>query len=350
MPEEVDIKFMQRCLELASKAEGMTYPNPLVGSVIVNNGRIIGEGYHLKAGGPHAEVMAVNSVTNRDLLGSSAIYVNLEPCSHYGKTPPCADMIIKHKIPKVIIGTTDTSEKISGRGIDRLRESGCEVITGVLKEECRRLNRRFFTFHEKNRPYITLKWAQSRDGFIDINRPYAQSGEPTWITGRPERILVHKWRAEEQAILAGAGTVRADNPRLNVREWEGNNPKIIILSGSGELDPDSAVLEKPGSVIFTYNKNMYFPGSEAVIMDENMRAAVSVSDYLRNNGIQSLLIEGGARVLEHFITTGYWDEARIFEGYAPFNDGVRAPEISGKLFLTKKFTQSTLRIILNPDR
>ena len=170
MSEEVDIKFMQRCLELASKAEGMTYPNPLVGSVIVNNGRIIGEGYHLKTGGPHAEVMAVNSVTNRDLLGSSAIYVNLEPCSHYGKTPPCADMIIKHKIPKVIIGTTDTSEKISGRGIDRLRESGCEVITGVLKEECRRLNRRFFTFHEKNRPYITLKWAQSRDGFIDINK------------------------------------------------------------------------------------------------------------------------------------------------------------------------------------
>ncbi len=186
MPEKDDIKFMQRCLDLASKSEGRTYPNPLVGSVIVHNGRIIGEGYHLKAGEPHAEVVAINSVNEKELLSSSTLYVNLEPCSHFGKTPPCSDLIISRSIKKVVIGTTDTSEKVSGKGIAKLKESGCEVITGVLEEKCRWINRRFFTFHEKKRPYIILKWAQSADGFLDAERSKDHIRKPLWITGNSE--------------------------------------------------------------------------------------------------------------------------------------------------------------------
>ncbi|MDQ1297394.1 MAG: diaminohydroxyphosphoribosylaminopyrimidine deaminase, partial [Bacteroidota bacterium] len=202
--ETDDIKFMQRCLDLAQKAEGMTRPNPMVGSVIVRGGVIIGEGYHLKAGGPHAEVVAINSVMDKSLLRSSALYVNLEPCSHFGKTPPCADLIVSSGLRKVFIGPGDTSEKISGQGIAILKKAGLEVKTGILEEKCRYINRRFFTFNEKKRPYIVLKWAQSADGFLDIERRKAVQQRPTWITGEAERVLVHKWRATEQAILVGA--------------------------------------------------------------------------------------------------------------------------------------------------
>ena len=198
MEEKDDIKFMRRCLDLAYKGKGLTYPNPMVGSVIEFDGKIVGEGYHFKAGGPHAEVNAINSVPVKTKLKYSTLYVTLEPCSHFGKTPPCADFIISNSIPRVVIGTIDTSEKVSGQGIARLREAGCEVITGVMEEECRWLNRRFFTFHEKKRPYIILKWAQSADRYIDIQRTKDNKAGPTWITGKPERILVHKWRASEQ--------------------------------------------------------------------------------------------------------------------------------------------------------
>ncbi len=243
MPQKDDMKFIERCLELASKSEGRTYPNPLVGSVIVHNGRIIGEGYHLKAGEPHAEVVAINSSRERELFGSSTIYVNLEPCSHYGKTPPCTDLIISSGIRRVVAGTTDTSEKVSGKGIAKLRESGCEVITGVLEDKCRWINRRFFTFHEKKRPYIILKWAQSADGFIDAERSNDRLRKPLWITGNAERVLVHRWRASEQSILAGAGTVRTDDPQLNVRDWTGKDPLRLILSSSGNLDSNSATIQ-----------------------------------------------------------------------------------------------------------
>jgi diaminohydroxyphosphoribosylaminopyrimidine deaminase/5-amino-6-(5-phosphoribosylamino)uracil reductase len=202
MEEKDDIKFMRRCRELASKAEGLTYPNPMVGSVIVHDRKIIGEGYHLKAGEPHAEVNAINSVSDKAKLKSSALYVNLEPCSHFGKTPPCADFIISKSIPRVIIGTVDTSERISGQGLIRLRDAGCEVVSGVLEDECRRLNRRFFTFHEKRRPYIILKWAQSADGYLDISRSEDHKIEPTWITGKSERVLVHKWRHLNRQFLS----------------------------------------------------------------------------------------------------------------------------------------------------
>ena len=262
MEENDEIKFMRRCLELAAKAEGLTYPNPMVGAVIVCNGKIIGEGYHLKAGEPHAEVIAINSVSDKSILKDSTLYVNLEPCSHFGKTPPCADFIISHSIPRVVVGTADSSEKVSGQGLSRLRDAGCEVIAGVLEEECRRLNRRFFTFHEKKRPYITLKWAQSADGYLDILRSENHSIEPTWITGKPERSLVHRWRTEEESILVGAGTVRADNPKLNVRDWKGKEPAQINTEQFGNIDKGSSLLTDGGkTVVFTNNKDSDFTGA-----------------------------------------------------------------------------------------
>jgi diaminohydroxyphosphoribosylaminopyrimidine deaminase/5-amino-6-(5-phosphoribosylamino)uracil reductase len=344
-----DLKFMRRCLELASRTEGMTYPNPLVGSVIVHEGKIIGEGYHLKAGGPHAEVRAIESVGDKSQLTSSTIYVNLEPCSHYGKTPPCADLIIAHKIPVVVVGTTDTSEKVSGRGIAKLREAGCDVIVGVAEDECRWINRRFFTFHERKRPYIILKWAQSSDGFIDIKRGNKKNAGPGWITGNSERILVHRWRASEQAILVGAETVRMDDPLLNVREWIGSNPVRLILTGSGSLPDNPAMNMLIGSqVIFTFHPDkINYPGSVVVKLNNNEPSAVQILDYLFRWGIQSLFIEGGAKVLNHFIVSGLWDEARIFYGDVIFKDGVKAPEIEGKLYYKTKFSKSALDILLN---
>lgn len=349
MPGSDDVIFMRRCLELAGKAEGMTYPNPLVGSVIVHNGTITGEGYHLKAGGPHAEVNAINSLPDKSMLRTSALYVNLEPCSHFGKTTPCADLIIANKIPRIIVGTIDTSEKVSGQGLKRLREAGCEVISGILNEECRYLNRRFFTFHEKKRPYITLKWAQSSDGFIDKIRSEDYMIEPNWITGEPERVLVHKWRAEEQAILVGAGTARADNPRLNVREWKGNDPLKIILSGSG-IVPDKLAANNFCSdcIIFTYYpEKVNLQGAVKVKLNREGSAALQITEYLFKSGVQSLFIEGGAKVLYHFISAGCWDEARIFYGNTPFRAGIKAPEIHGKLFSHADFSQSSLKIFVN---
>lgn len=351
MPGEDDLKFMLRCLELASKAEGLTYPNPLVGSVVVHNGKIIGEGYHLKAGGPHAEAIAIESVKNRELLASSTLYVNLEPCSHFGKTPPCSDLIISYKIPRVVVGTTDTSDKVSGKGLLKLRSEGIDVIDGVAESECRRINRRFFTFHEKKRPYITLKWAQSSDGFIDLVREAGSAAGANWITGKPERILVHRWRATEQAILVGAGTVRLDNPRLNVREWKGNNPVRIILSGSGSLPADLEMNKSIGStIVFTfYPGKITMPESVLVRLNNHEPSALQVSDYLFRWGVQSLFIEGGAQILTHFISAGCWDEARIFTGDRTFKKGVKAPEIDGKLFFRTNFSNSSLDILMKAD-
>ena len=336
-----DLKFMERCLDLAVKAEGMTYPNPVVGSVIVHEGRIIGEGYHIKPGGAHAEVVAIGSVKDRKLLASSTIYVNLEPCSHFGKTPPCTDLIISHKIPEVIVGTTDTSDKVSGKGLSKLRAAGCRVTVGIAEDECRRINRRFFTFHEKRRPYITLKWAQSADGFIDVIRGNYTRERPVWITGESERILVHKWRASEQTILVGGETVRADNPLLNVREWKGNNPLRIILTGSGSLPPELAMSKQIGSqVIFSFfPEKINMPGSVVVKLNNHEPSAVQIVDYLFRWGIQSLFIEGGAKVLTHFISLGLWDEARIFTGHQIFRDGIKAPVIEGNLYTENKIQQ-----------
>lgn len=350
MPADTDIKFMQRCLELAVRAEGNTFPNPLVGSVIVNDGKIIGEGYHRKAGEQHAERIAINSVIERELLGSSTLYVNLEPCSHFGKTPPCSELIIKSGIRRIVVGTIDSSDKVCGKGIEGLRNAGCEVIPGVLGDECRWINRRFFTFHEKKRPYIILKWAASSDGFLDIDRNKFQGNRPAWITGASDRVLVHRWRAAEQSILVGAGTIRTDNPMLNVREWAGTDPLKLVLSSSGNLDPESAVFTAGGKVIvFTHNKEDItgYPGK--FILDPGRSSAGQVLSHLYDSGIQSIFIEGGARVLNHFITENLWDEARIFTGKIIFGSGIKAPVVTGIIKSETDYSGSHLKIIINPD-
>jgi diaminohydroxyphosphoribosylaminopyrimidine deaminase/5-amino-6-(5-phosphoribosylamino)uracil reductase len=343
--------FMRRCLELASRAEGLTYPNPMVGCVIVHDSKIIGEGYHLRSGGPHAEVIAINSVTDKAKLKKSTLFVNLEPCSHFGKTPPCADLIISNSIPRVVIGTIDTSEKVSGRGIALLKDAGCEVISGVVENECRWLNRRFFTCHEKKRPYIILKWARSADGYIDIQRSEDHKTGPNWITGKPERILVHKWRASEQAILVGAGTVRADDPRLDVREWSGPSPKKFILSSSGAINKKSSLFENNDSVVvFTHNPGEKLANTIMVKLNDDISSSFQVAEYLCNSGVQSLLIEGGAKVLNHFIATGFWDEARIFTGKQYFHEGIKAPQINGSLISHTVFSGSVLDTYLNSQK
>jgi diaminohydroxyphosphoribosylaminopyrimidine deaminase / 5-amino-6-(5-phosphoribosylamino)uracil reductase len=347
MVETDENKFMRRCLELASKAEGLTYPNPMVGSVIVYEDKIIGEGYHLRAGEAHAEVNAVNSVKDASNLSSSTLYVNLEPCSHYGKTPPCADFIISHKIPRVVIGTIDTSDKVSGQGIKKLRDAGCEVRTGILENECRSLNKRFFTYNEKKRPYIILKWAQSADGFLDIERTENHKQEPNWITGKPEKILVHKWRASEQTILVGAETIRTDAPKLNVREWKGPDPVKLVLSSSGNVDTGSFVNRTSNSVIvFTHNSGSYIPDAKKIQLKDNVSSATQISDYLYDAGFQSLFVEGGGKVLNHFIAEGLWDEARIFKGPEYFKRGVKAPLIDGIHNSETVFSGSILEIYL----
>jgi diaminohydroxyphosphoribosylaminopyrimidine deaminase/5-amino-6-(5-phosphoribosylamino)uracil reductase len=348
MPETDDDKFMRRCLELALKAEGLTFPNPMVGSVIVHDGKIIGEGYHLRAGEPHAEVNAINSVSDKSLLKSSTLYVNLEPCSHFGKTPPCADNIISVGIPRIRIGAIDTSDKVSGKGVQKLKIAGCNVKTGILNADSRRLNRRFFTFHEKQRPYITLKWAQSADGFLDIIRTEGHKTGPTWITGNPERVLVHRWRASEQSILVGAGTVRADSPGLDVREWKGTNPVKLILSSSGNVGKESTIIDtKSRIVVFTHNPLAKIEGAETVILEPDRSSPSQICSYLWSAGIQSVFIEGGAQTLNLFISAGLWDEARIFTGEDYFTEGVRAPAIAGQLNSKTRFSRSILEIFEN---
>ena len=248
------IDFMTRCLALAEKGLGNTYPNPIVGSIIVHENKIIGEGWHQKAGDPHAEVNAINQVRDKTLLSESTLYVNLEPCSHFGKTPPCADLIIQFGIKRVVIGSRDPNPQVAGKGILKLKEAGVEVIEAILKKEAEFLNRRFYTFHQKKRPYIIMKWAQTEDGFISpltnkTNRPF-------WISNNLSRQKVHQWRSQEASILVGVQTVVTDNPILNTREWPGNNPLRIILDPSDRIPEDATVLkDKLKTIILCKKKN-----------------------------------------------------------------------------------------------
>jgi diaminohydroxyphosphoribosylaminopyrimidine deaminase/5-amino-6-(5-phosphoribosylamino)uracil reductase len=242
----------------------------------------------------------------------------------------------------------DTSDKVSGKGKEKLEGAGCEVITGVLEKECRYLNRRFFTFIEKKRPYVILKWAQSADGYIDIRRDKNAERKPTWVIGKAERVLVHKWRASEQSILAGAGTIRSDNPGLDVRDWTGQNPLRLVLSGSGDLGISQPLFRTIGTnIVFTHNETAQFPDSVKVIMDKNKDSLLQVIEYLYNTGVQSLIVEGGRNVLDQFIAAGLWDEARIFYGDVNFMKGIVAPVIRGKIHSVTKFSSSTLKVILN---
>ncbi len=330
MRSENDIKFMKRALELASNADGSTRPNPMVGAVVVHNNIIIGEGYHVKAGEDHAEVIAINSAPG-SLIKESTIYVTLEPCSHHGRTPPCADLIVEKGIRKVVIGARDTSSKVSGRGIDILRKGGCEVEIGVLEDECREINRRFFTFHEKGRPYIVLKWAESKDGFIDRDCDRPDLSGPNWITGEDEKVLVHKWRTQEHSVLVGKNTLIKDNPSLTARLWEGINPLRIVLSDLGEFPDNLNVLrDSEPLLLFSTADVSLKENKECIIIRNTERAIEEILAELAKREIQSVLVEGGASVLTQFSVKNLWDEARIFIGRSEFGTGLKAPDLSGQ--------------------
>ena len=338
-----------RCIELAKNGFGTTYPNPMVGSVIVYNGEIIGEGWHQKAGEPHAEVNAIRSVNDPSLLDKATIYVSLEPCSHFGKTPPCCDLIIKNKIPNVVIGTVDSNIKVAGNGIKRLQEAGANVIVGVLEKECYELNQRFFTFHEKKRPYIILKWAETQDGFIAPLQKEEQ--KPVWITNLNSRQLVHKWRTEEQAILVGTQTVIDDNPQLNARDWVGNNPIRVVIDQNNRIPKTAHVFDNQIKTIVFSNKKSTPSLKNTIfeVIDFQQNIAQQIVDKLFQNQIQSVIIEGGAQTLQTFIDADLWDEARVFIGNCTFEKGVKAPILNTSPFKKEKIGIDELLIIRNYD-
>jgi len=320
---------MNRCLYLARQGKGYTSPNPMVGSVIVYGDRIIGEGYHRYFGGPHAEVYAVDSVKEKNLLKDSVLYVNLEPCSHSGKTPPCADMIIKYGIPKLVSGTTDPNPLIAGKGLDKLNSAGIITVNGIMAEECEYLNRRFFTFHKKKRPYIILKWAQTNDGFIDVIRDIDKLERPLWISNPVSKMLVHKWRSEEQAILVGTNTAYMDDPELNVREWPGKSPVRMVIDRNLRL-PESLKIFNRKSETWIFNEKLEKTDANLRYIKIDFNKLIKeLTEYLYSENILSLIIEGGKQLAQSFIDSGIWDEARVFEGRIVFNKGVSAPLIHG---------------------
>ena len=319
--------FMQRCIELASKAMGCASPNPMVGSVIVYNNKIIGEGYHEKYSSHHAEVNAINSVKDKSLLFKSTLYVNLEPCAHFGKTPPCSDLIIQNKIPEVVIGCVDTFSEVSGKGIERMRSVGIDVKVGVLENESRELNKRFFTFHEKKRPYIILKWAESKDRFI---APKNQT-KPFWMTSSESKKLAHKWRAEEDAILVGRITAEKDNPSLTVREVEGSNPIRIVIDKDLKLSADFNLFNNDAkTIVFNQLKSEENNSNNYIKINFN-NLTKNILQELHKQNIQSIIIEGGTKTLQSFIDKNLWDEARIFTTKKTLTEGVKPPTIEGEI-------------------
>ena len=338
--------FMQRCLELAQLGMGDVAPNPMVGCVIVHNGKIVGEGYHRKYGGPHAEVNAIRSVKNPEILTESSLYVSLEPCAHFGKTPPCSDLIIENKIPRVIIGTTDPFAKVSGKGIERMRKAGIEVEVGILEKESRRVNRRFFTFHEKKRPFIILKWAQTLDGFIDTDRTETQ--HPTWITNAFAKRLVHKQRSEESAILIGTNTAEYDDPSLTVREWTGNQPIRMVIDRRGRLNPNLHIFDgKAPTWVFTELEKTGTENLNYIQLDFSQNILPQLLDELYRREILSVIVEGGSELLNSFLDLQLWDEAFVYTGNQFFGKGVTAPNIVGKTIAYNKLDDCKLHVLKN---
>jgi diaminohydroxyphosphoribosylaminopyrimidine deaminase / 5-amino-6-(5-phosphoribosylamino)uracil reductase len=328
----MDEQYMQRCLDLAGLGMGRVAPNPMVGSVIVHNDVIIGEGYHRKYGEAHAEVNAVNAVVRQELLKESTLYVNLEPCAHFGKTPPCSQLIIDKGIPKVVIGTIDPFSRVAGKGIEMLKKAGIDVQLGILEEESRKLNRRFFTFHQQSRPYIILKWAQTKDGFLDKLRSFGSEETAEWITNKTSKALVHKWRADEAAIMVGTITAIKDNPQLNIREWSGSDPLRVVLDRELKLKPDLYLLD--GSIptlVLTEISGSASNKIEHFKTEFDSNLLNKLMTELFNRDVQSVIIEGGEVLLNSFIEEGLWDEARVFTGDRYFGKGVDAPVITGNI-------------------
>jgi diaminohydroxyphosphoribosylaminopyrimidine deaminase/5-amino-6-(5-phosphoribosylamino)uracil reductase len=333
--------FMQRALELAQLGRGRVSPNPLVGSVIVHQGKIIGEGWHERYGEAHAEVNAVRSVADKTLLRESTVYVNLEPCSHTGKTPPCADMLMEHRVKHVVVSNLDSNPLVSGQGVQKLRAAGIQVTTGVLEQKGRALNKRFFTVMEKQRPYIILKWAQTADGFIA-----RENYDSKWISNEHSRQLVHKWRSEEDAILIGSRTATHDNPKLNVRDWTGRDPVRIVIDRYLKLSDKLDLFDRTQPTI-SYNilKHEEHRNLMLIRLDEADFLNNLVRD-LHKRKIQSIIIEGGSTVLSMFIESGLWDEARIFLSPQTFQKGIAAPALKGTLIEEQVIGNDRLRICI----
>ena len=314
--------YMQRCLQLARLGTGNVASNPLVGCVIVYDDKIIGEGWHKEFGKAHAEVNAIDYIKDKSLLSKSTLYVNLEPCSHYGKTPPCVDLILLHKIPRVVIGVTDPFVKVNGEGIRKLRDAGVDVVTPILEYECHKLNKRFFTFHQKKRPYIILKWAQSKDGFI------GKQTERVLISNELSQTQVHKWRSEEQAIMIGTKTALIDNPNLNVREWFGSSPVKIVIDKNLKLPPYLNIFNGVNQTLVLTTKDKSTDNNvKCLQLNENNFIVDSMLKALHEQNIQSVLVEGGAELIQSFIDEGFWDEARVITGNIFLNDGIRCPRL-----------------------
>ena len=330
-------KYIERCLFLAKNGLSAAKPNPSVGAVIVYNNTIIGEGFTSAYGGSHAEVNAINAVTDKSLLQKATLYVSLEPCSHFGKTPPCSDLIIKYQISHVVIGTIDPFAKVAGNGIKKLIAAGIKVTTGILEAECIAINKHFFTFHQKKRPYIILKWAESQDGFIGPKTKTKK--KPVWITNVFSRQLVHKWRTEVASILVGTQTVVDDNPMLTVRDWTGKNPIRIVIDKNNRIPKESHIFDNQAKTIII---------SESTI-DFNKKIAFQIANVLFENQIQSVIIEGGRQTLQTFISEGMWDEARVFKGPIFLNEGTKAPILNRNYFQRTTVFDDELLIFENND-
>lgn len=341
-------KYIKRCIELAKKGMGSTSPNPMVGCVIVYDDKIIGEGWHRKAGEAHAEVNAINAVTDKELLKKSTLYVSLEPCNHIGKTPPCSDLIVHHKIPKVVVGSIDPHDIVAGKGIKKLKNNNCNVTVGVLEDECVELNKRFFTYHTKKRPYIILKWAQSTDGFIDFNREVLdkKNAKPNWITNKFSRQMVHKWRTEEQAILVGTNTVLKDNPSLTARDWFGEDPVRIVLDRVLKIPTDYSIFDQKVKTIILTEKDKLLSSKQLIYeyIDFSKNIAQQICNVLYRHKIQSIIIEGGAKTLQTFIDARLWDEVRVFIGKISLKKGIKAPYFNANEISSQSIQSDILKI------
>ena len=347
---DVEEKYMRRCLQLARNGMRCAAPNPMVGAVLVADNQIVGEGYHVKCGTAHAEVNAIASVRDPEVLKKSTLYVSLEPCSHYGKTPPCADLIIEKGIPRVVVGCLDPFVHVSGRGVRKLQEAGVEVKVGVCEAECLELNKYFITFHRKKRPYITLKWAQSADGFIDAHRDSIEDGAPVTFSTPETRMRVHRLRSEHQAIMVGTRTALLDNPTLSVRHWSGSSPLRITVDRKGILpsdlklfdgsQPTRVYTECPETAPYAHNPNV-----TCVTLRPDEEVLTQIMADLYQEGIQSLLVEGGSRLLESFFARGLWDEAFVEQSPFELGSGVKAPERPMEGFRMGTFDVSGQKIL-----
>ncbi len=341
-------KYMQRCIDISKQGISLASPNPSVGAVLVFENKIIGEGFTAAFGGAHAEVNCINSVSkaNKHKIKNATLYVSLEPCSHQGKTPACSLLIIEKGIQKVVVGSLDPNPLVAGNGIKMLQDNGIEVEIDVLKEACRFSNRRFYIFHTKKRPFVILKWAQTKNGYFSpINN------EQFWITNKFSKQLVHKWRTEEMAILVGTNTAKIDNPRLNARLYKGKNPLRLVIDKNLNLDNSLHLFDRSiPSVIFNNIKNEKSNNLEFVKLNFEKDISIQILDFLYQNNINSVIIEGGVKTLESFIENNLWDEARILTGNTELKEGKKAPKILAKEIEEINLKGDFIKIISNNNK